>query len=963
ESEPVVQSTAAQEDPGAGGDVDARSAERADAASAADVGERQEVEAVPAPAAGPVVLSGRLVDGSARPEVGVLVQYRAQRGPGRVFVVDVGADDAGGVRTDADGRFSIEVDRNRAGELQLPRSEERLFGASEQRSLEVAAISRSTDLGDIPVTGAAVIAGRVVDESGQPVAGAKVQPLLGGSGMKSLFPMLLGRDRSVEAGEDGRFVLAGLEPGEITFGAEAKGYVPATEKVEVRVAERRDDVVVVLARGASIAGTVIDDRGLPVAGAKVGVERMREIAPGLQFSSVDEESQVETDENGYFLVSGVEGPKVSLIARAAGHAQKTLGEIELGDGSVLFRLDRLGRITGSLLDTEGQPIAGSRISLSGRAVEAVTTDAEGRFEIQDVAPGSVSLSAEGKGHVPVEGYTVHVVAGATVGNVTLRAETGAVLVATVVDAKGQPVSGAEVRVTAAEEQGGMIDLGGGGGRIRRARAISIGLDAGEGGSPMRFLDGGSLLRKERTGPDGVARIAGLPTGSVRVSAEGKTDAPSRAVDLQIPRRGTVDTILSLRPAGLVLVRVVDATGQPAESVRFTLRGPENVPDAGQSPHRGRTDPNGEATVAQLLEGSYSVVLELDAKPTALGGNGGFQFVIGDGSGGESLESTRRTVQVIANTTAEVVLQKPLLTRVFGTVTAADGPAAGVRVTLRADSDQPMFGGGSGNSATTSADGSFEIVDVAAGTYRLEWGRGSQMVKHRDEIVVPAGVAEMRRDLDMPVGILEVTAVDQDGAPVSGAAVRLSRMSGGGETVQRTRVAFGLALGGPASDSGGMTSFTFGDGSTKVETDAQGRARIEDVPPGEYRMTIESQAHAEKRVEPVVAVNGGTTDAGVVTLEAAGVIEGTVTGLPAGGGGLPSNLALVELRLAGDENDRRPPTMAQDGKFRIDGLAPGDYEVRARPIGPGAGGDAAGPWQPVRVEAGRPTNVSIPASGR
>lgn len=963
--EPVLQTTSSQGD-AAAGDVSARTAERAaETEGQPEVGDRQEIEAVPAAASGPIVLSGRLVDAASRPEVGVLVRHREERrrGDGVFFVVDSQDEGGeGGVRTDAEGRFAIEVERDRAGELTMPRSEERLFGATSKRSLPVEAVSESTDLGDLTVTAACAIAGRVVDEAGQPIEGAKVMSLASGSDARSVFPMLFGPNRSVEVGSDGAFVLAGLEPGEVAFGAEAKGFVPVTQRVEVRAAERRDDVVVTLVRGASIAGTVVDDRGLPIAGAKVGVERMRELAPGFQIQGVDDGSQVETDANGYFMVSGVEGPKVSLVAEAKGHVQQSRGDIELGEGSVVFRLDRLGRITGVLLDTEGQPIAGSTVSLTGRPFAPAHTDAEGRFELEDVEPGSVSLSAEGKGHVPVEGYTVHVVAGATVANVTLRAETGAVLVATVVDAKGQPVAGAQVRVSSVGEPGGAVEFGGGGRMIRRARAVSVGLGGAEA-VPMPFFGTESELRREKTGPDGVARIAGLPTGPVRVTASGRTDAPSRAVDLQIPRRGTVDTILSLRPAGSVVVRVVDPAGEPIEGARFTLRGPENAPDAERETRSGKTGSEGTATVGQLLEGRYSAVLELDAKPVALGGGGGaFQFVIGDAMGGDSLESTRRPFQVIAGAAAEVLLQKPVLTRFHGVVLAADGPAADVRVTLRVPSELPMLGGGGGGgSATTAADGSFVIEDVAAGSYRLEWGRESQMIRHREEIEIPAGVSDVRKDLEMPVGIVEVTALDQDGAPVAGATITLSRIEAGGETVREARVAIGMSMGGPGG-GGGMRSFSFGTGRPEIKTDAQGRARIEDVPPGEYRMKIESDGHAEQEVESVVVAAGVTVDAGVVTLTAAGVVEGTVTGLPAGGGGLPGNLALVEIRRAGAEDDRRPPTMAQDGKFRIDGLPAGDYEVRARSIG--LGGDSeAGPWQPVRVEAGRPTNVTVPAGSR
>ena len=101
------------------------------------------------------------------------------------------------------------------------------------------------------------------------------------------------------------------------------------------------------------------------------------------------------------MVSGVEQASASLIAEADGHAKESRRDIELGDGNVVFRLERLGRITGVLLDTEGRPLAGSQISVLGREVIPVDTDAEGKFTLEDVRPGSVSLQATGDKHLPV----------------------------------------------------------------------------------------------------------------------------------------------------------------------------------------------------------------------------------------------------------------------------------------------------------------------------------------------------------------------------------------------------------------------------------------------------------------------------------------------------------------------------------------------------------------------------------
>ncbi|MDA1223069.1 MAG: carboxypeptidase-like regulatory domain-containing protein [Planctomycetota bacterium] len=969
--EPVARQSASQAEQ-TPGEVSARAAGMAGATGEQEeLGTRQEI-AVAAPlAGGPVVLSGRLVDQASSPAAGVQVRFRAAPRDGVFFMStgDAGEGEEGGVRTGPDGRFAIQVEPGRAGRLVIPRSADRLFAAAEKRSFEVAAMSQSTDLGDIPVTSACAIAGRVVDEAGQPIAGAKVRSLLGGGGSESWFPMLLGRPQSVEVGADGRFVIAGLEPGEVTLGAEAKGFVPATEKVEIRTAERREDLVVVLARGASIAGVVVDDRGVPIAGAKVGVERTRELAPGVQFQSVDTDSQVETDENGYFMVSGVEQASASLIAEADGHAKESRRDIELGDGNVVFRLERLGRITGVLLDTEGRPLAGSQISVPGREVIPVDTDAEGKFTLEDVRPGSVSLQATGDKHLPVEGYTLHVVAGATLTDVTLRAETGAVLAATVVDASGQPVSGAQVRVRSVPA----VDTGPSPAGMARAVARSIRLGGDEGGA-IQVFDGSEELRRAKTDANGVARISGLPTGPVRVSASGKADAPARPVDLTIPRRGTVETILSLRPAGRVRVRVEDAMGEVVDGARFSVRGPEGGAEEELKSHRGTTDATGAGEVGPLLEGSYSVVLELEEKPAMFGGDGGFQFVIGGTGGGQSLEATRQNAQVLAGSVAEVVLRKPLMTRVHGVILGADGPAAGVRVSLqKSEPGLPgmlggaagaLLGGGGGPSATTGADGTYSIEDVAEGSYTVEWGKPNQPIRDRGELVVPSGVADLRHDLELRVGAVALTVVDQDGNPIAGAEVTISRTTGSDEGGRGPRMMVSFGAFDAAGGGGGLQRLTLGSGGGRVETDAQGRARIDDVPPGEYRLAANAEGHAEGDIQPVVVVAGVTQEAGVLTLAAAGVLEGTVRDIPAGGiEGLPGSLALVELRAVGAELPTKPE-IAQNGRFRIEGLAPGAYEVRARPMGgPGRAEPAAGAWVPVQITAGDVTTVELSAAGR
>ncbi len=103
----------------------------------------------------------------------------------------------------------------------------------------------------------AVLAGRVVDDRGEPVAKAVVTatPVGGARGMD--------RVRSKSRADDGSFELKGLIDGSIDLLATAKGH---GESVAARLVLPAPDVehVVVVPRLASVAGTLVDTGGTPI---------------------------------------------------------------------------------------------------------------------------------------------------------------------------------------------------------------------------------------------------------------------------------------------------------------------------------------------------------------------------------------------------------------------------------------------------------------------------------------------------------------------------------------------------------------------------------------------------------------------------------------------------------------------------------------------------------------------------
>jgi outer membrane receptor protein involved in Fe transport len=138
---------------------------------------------------------------------------------------------------------------------------------------------------------------------------------------------------------------------------------------------------------------------------------------------------------------------------------------------VSFAQDEEGKINGSVKDPDGAVVAGASVSLlhSHRAViAATTTDAEGRFTIDNVAPGDYQLNVEGKGFVRYRS-AVHVTAGATqdlavllevvsiAEQVTITAEAGLVTDTRKVETQVNVISEREILERAPEVVAQVVD--------------------------------------------------------------------------------------------------------------------------------------------------------------------------------------------------------------------------------------------------------------------------------------------------------------------------------------------------------------------------------------------------------------------------------------------------------------------------------------------------------------------------
>ena len=231
------------------------------------------------------------------------------------------------------------------------------------------------------------ILARLVDENGVPVIDAEVryqEQRIGSSAADGSVDLSV-----ADVQHNYTSVVEFLHP---RF-ARARRYVRLTPGAEVPLGE------VVLAPAGEVRGRVEDELGAPVAGARVvlaGLEngrtdpeelrRLGPLADEFTFDGV-------TDERGRFTLGGVPVRPQRLWAGGEGLAWKSIGPIEPARGGagddvvlVLAPLDASDRITGRVLDPDGQPVANAEVRTWFMAANIGTgdfyrTDEAGRFEI------------------------------------------------------------------------------------------------------------------------------------------------------------------------------------------------------------------------------------------------------------------------------------------------------------------------------------------------------------------------------------------------------------------------------------------------------------------------------------------------------------------------------------------------------------------------------------------------------
>jgi protocatechuate 3,4-dioxygenase beta subunit len=288
------------------------------------------------------------------------------------------------------------------------------------------------------------------------------------------------RDHRFLADGQGRFTVAGIPSGEIRIVASHPASAPtATDSMEVADGERRS-LTIALASPRALSGRVFDEVGNSVDGARIVLSDPRGIFARRVFPA---------GEGGRFRQEGLPPSLLRIAISSPGLApfhkmidlrqsrEHTL-EAHLRRGSIA--------VEGLVSGPDGDPLAGARVSIladePGAEPKTAICDEVGHFRIEGLAPGLHTVQVEHADHPPA---TLRGVDGAEA--LEIRLGGGGEISGMVATTDGTPVSDALVTAERRPEAG------------ERAGAFET--------------------RRRTTEPEGAFRLAGLPLGIYRLSAE------------------------------------------------------------------------------------------------------------------------------------------------------------------------------------------------------------------------------------------------------------------------------------------------------------------------------------------------------------------------------------------------------------------------------------------------------------
>lgn len=198
---------------------------------------------------------------------------------------------------------------------------------------------------DLQLAEGFALSGRVMDQRGMPVAGAK------------LYTDWSPSEILAHTGADGSFTIDGATDRMDLLTARKEGYAPASLDLQRPEADARERIELVLLEGKTVSGRVIDEQGAPVAEALVHI-RTETRHTGPQFHTL-------CDEVGRFLFEDLPARLEEAIALKDGYVDSRGNPVTVGDHNLEIVLEQAGAIEGFVVDAAtGAPVFPTTVKIT-----------------------------------------------------------------------------------------------------------------------------------------------------------------------------------------------------------------------------------------------------------------------------------------------------------------------------------------------------------------------------------------------------------------------------------------------------------------------------------------------------------------------------------------------------------------------------------------------------------------------
>jgi protocatechuate 3,4-dioxygenase beta subunit len=417
---------------------------------------------------------------------------------------------------------------------------------------------------DLPAGGR--ISGRVVDKSGhQPVTSfdAGIQAARGGGGMMIMMPP---QTQSFTT-DDGSFVLENVPPGATTVVVNAAGFASGrVAGLNVEDGKSINDVEVSLEPAARLSGRVTAPDGAPAPGVMVRQEQGGGGAARMMRMAAGGDGSASTDANGDYTLEGLEsGERTISFVKSGYPAEQRTVTLSGKDNHLDVRLSAGSSVGGTVVSESGGPVADASVRAMSAADGAfgrnTTTDSNGAFHFEGLAPGHYNFAASKAGYADGQVKDIDITA---TGPISISLKTGGVIYGTV---RGLPPA----------------DMG----------HITVMASSPKGNASAPVDASGSF------------RIEGAPVGTVRVSAQKRdglnesAQSPMKSIQVEAGTPTQVDLEFDV---SIVVTGRVTRNGVPLANAPMSFL--PNTREA--SVIRTNTDNDGSYRAVGLEQATYTV---------------------------------------------------------------------------------------------------------------------------------------------------------------------------------------------------------------------------------------------------------------------------------------------------------------------------------------------------------------------